>query len=188
LEAPGFKANYVFDHYFGSTFGFNKDAHVLLSIVNKSLALIDTEIISGRWLRMTYDYRLAMVEAQRPWMIGAMMVLALALISFVIAYWENKMKNLETELKLVLEELKPLADEIAAQAKSLTLDSSQTSDLFKKLEPMLENNNPECEDLLESIRAVPGAEELARQIENFNFKAAAETLLILKEKQERKNE
>jgi len=44
---------------------------------------------------------------------------------------------------------------------------------------MLENINPECVNLLDEIRAIPGAEELARQIEDYDFEAAAQTLEIL---------
>jgi CheY-like chemotaxis protein len=95
--------------------------------------------------------------------------------------WENKMNILKTELKLVLEEIKPVA-EGTPQEKSQTLDIEQTTALFKKLEPMLENNNPECMDLLGDIRAVPGADILVQQIENFNFKDAAMTLAELRKK------
>jgi hypothetical protein len=49
---------------------------------------------------------------------------------------------------------------------------------------MLENNNPECVDLLNAIRTVPGAEVLVQQIENFNFDDAVKTLKKLKEKLE----
>jgi predicted component of type VI protein secretion system len=44
---------------------------------------------------------------------------------------------------------------------------------------MLENNNPECVDLLGSLRAVPGAEALVQQIENYNFEEAGRLLTKL---------
>ncbi|MDR3019925.1 MAG: response regulator [Treponema sp.] len=90
--------------------------------------------------------------------------------------WENKMNVLKTELTRVLEEFKPLLNDSAMREKLPALDAKQTLALFEKLEPMLEKINPECIDLLDAVRAVPGAEELARQIENYNFKAAAKTL------------
>jgi hypothetical protein len=62
------------------------------------------------------------------------------------------------------------------------LNAEQTLALFEKLKPMLENDNPECVDLLGSLHAVPGAEDLVQQIENYNFKEAAVTLIALKEK------
>jgi CheY-like chemotaxis protein len=90
--------------------------------------------------------------------------------------WENKMNVLKAELTLVLEEFKPLIDESTEQEKPAAMSVEEALDLFEKLQPMLEKINPECIDLLDAVRAVPGAEELARQIENYNFKDAAQTL------------
>jgi hypothetical protein len=45
---------------------------------------------------------------------------------------------------------------------------------------MLENSNPECVDLLGTIRAVSGTEDLVQQIENYNFKEAAKTIVNLR--------
>ena len=47
---------------------------------------------------------------------------------------------------------------------------------------MLENINPECISLLDEIRAVPGTEALAREIEDYEFEPAVQTLAILKQK------
>jgi CheY-like chemotaxis protein len=100
--------------------------------------------------------------------------------------WDNRMSNLKNELVLVFEELKPLLEDSAEPKQPQILDAEQTMALFEKLEPMLENNNPECVDLLGSVRAVSGAEELVQQMENFNFSAAArlvaETLVELRNK------
>jgi CheY-like chemotaxis protein len=96
--------------------------------------------------------------------------------------WENKMNVLKTELTLVLDEFKLLLDEAAAQEKSQVLDTEQTLALFKKIKTMLENDNPECVDLLGILRTVPGTEDLVQYIENYDFKDAAITLIALKEK------
>jgi mRNA-degrading endonuclease toxin of MazEF toxin-antitoxin module len=92
------------------------------------------------------------------------------------------MNHLKTALTLILEELGPLLDESAAREALAPLDAGQASALFEKLEPMLENVNPECAALLDEIRAVPGADELARQIEDYDFESAAEMLAELKKK------
>jgi HPt (histidine-containing phosphotransfer) domain-containing protein len=99
--------------------------------------------------------------------------------------WEIKMNILKAELTLVLEEFKPLLEETSTQEKPQVLDTEQTLALFEKLMPMLENDNPECVDLLGSIRAVSGAATLVQQIENYKFKEAAQTIVNLKEKFER---
>ena len=41
-ELPNYKANIIFGNGLHSTFGFHKDAAILLSIMDKSLELIDT--------------------------------------------------------------------------------------------------------------------------------------------------
>jgi CheY-like chemotaxis protein len=100
----------------------------------------------------------------------------------IASVWENKMKHLETELTLVLNELKALNRRAAAKAEVKALDDRQIQELLEKLEHMLENINPECVELLDDIRAVPGADELVRQIEDYDFESAALTLAEFKEK------
>jgi len=84
----------------------------------------------------------------------------------------ERMQALEIELNLVMEELEPLLNKIPIEAVSV----QQARELFEKLKPMLESINPECVNLLDEIRAVPETEELARQIEDYHFEAAAQTL------------
>jgi HPt (histidine-containing phosphotransfer) domain-containing protein len=96
--------------------------------------------------------------------------------------WDTKMNALKAELTLVLEEFKPLIDESTEQKKPATMSVEEALVLFEKLQPMLEKINPECIDLLDDVRAVPGAEELVRQMENYDFKSAAKTLVELKNK------
>jgi CheY-like chemotaxis protein len=99
--------------------------------------------------------------------------------------WETKMNTLKIELSIVLDEFKLLMEETTRE-KPQALNTEQTLALFEKLIPMLENDNPECVELLGSIRAVSGTETLVQQIEDYNFKEAArlaaETLVYLKEK------
>jgi len=85
------------------------------------------------------------------------------------------MESLETKLNAVLEELSPLLIKTPTKAVS----EQQARELFRKLKPMLENINPECVNLLDEIRAIPRTEELARQIEDYAFAAAAQTLAVL---------
>jgi HPt (histidine-containing phosphotransfer) domain-containing protein len=95
--------------------------------------------------------------------------------------WEAKMVIVEKELALVLRDLQPLLDEkAAAQVKSL--DNMQIEALFDKLEPMLENINPECMSMLDDLHAIPEASELAALIEDFNFAAAIEELAAVRRK------
>ena len=91
------------------------------------------------------------------------------------------MKILKSELEPVLEELRPLLDEEFAKSKK-TLSFEQALAVFEKLEPLLEDLNSECMNLLDDVRSIAGAEELVRQIEDYEFELAAQTLAGLKKK------
>ena len=95
---------------------------------------------------------------------------------------EYCMNLIKTELESVLEELKPLLDE--PQEELRVLPPEQILILFEQLEPMIENLDPMCIGLLDDIRAVPGSEKLASQIEDYDFKAAAQTFAELKKRME----
>ena len=94
---------------------------------------------------------------------------------------EEGMSLLQIELDFVLEELRPLLDE---QPPVRQMSKEEIQILFGKLEPMIENTNPVCVTLLDDLRSVPGAEELARQIEDYDFKSAARTFDELKKRME----
>jgi len=93
---------------------------------------------------------------------------------------KNDLNILKTELNIVLTDLSPLLDEINTIKAQKTNDIEKVRDILTKLEPMLINKNPECEELLKDIYTIPGAEELANQIDKFNFKQAIEELSRLK--------
>ena len=92
----------------------------------------------------------------------------------------DSMNRLKAELDVVLDELKSLYDESAENGRIENLDAESVRALFERLEPMLENINPECVNLVDEIRSVSGAEELAQQIEDYDFESAARTLTEIK--------
>ncbi|MDR2570239.1 MAG: PAS domain S-box protein [Oscillospiraceae bacterium] len=103
----------------------------------------------------------------------------------IASIWENKLKQLEAELMLVLSEIRPLLrvpGEPEMQVEREPLNDEQTLSLFEVLEPMLESMNTACVDMIDEVRAVRGAEELIQQIEDYDLEAAAETLAELKKK------
>ena len=89
------------------------------------------------------------------------------------------MKTLETELSSTLEEFTLLLEEYKSRPAQESLNTEQVLTLFEKLGQMLEHINPECVNMLDEIRAIPGTEELARQIEDYDFETAARTLAEL---------
>ena len=97
---------------------------------------------------------------------------------------KEEMNILEAELKSVMEKLSVLL----AQAESVIIiktdDAKKILDILARLEPMLENNNPECEDMLDEIKTIPEAEELVKYIDDFDFKQASAELQKLKKEWE----
>jgi len=83
---------------------------------------------------------------------------------------------LEFKLKQVLEKLRPMQEEAAISPVSGDADADKVLTLFEKLKPMLENINPECINLLNDIRSIPGTGELVRHLENYEFEEGARTL------------
>ncbi|MDR3295599.1 MAG: response regulator, partial [Clostridiales Family XIII bacterium] len=96
-EQTGYKANVVFNRSFASTFGFNKNEALLCSVIDKSLLLIDTESISGRWVRKNFDYRMKLVQAQVPWLIGAACLLAVILALFLVIFIRKRREGKRLE-------------------------------------------------------------------------------------------
>ena len=91
---------------------------------------------------------------------------------------ENSLAYLETHLNAVLDELTPLLDENETIMK--TINVTQIMSLLDKLEPMLQKRDMDCQNYLDEIRTIPGAEGLVEQIEDFDFKSAITTLAELK--------
>jgi PAS domain S-box-containing protein len=100
-EIAGYKANTIFDNNFNCFFGFNKDEELLCAIVDKALALIDMEAISGSWTHKTFDYRAKVTKARLPWLIGAtsLSLITLALILVLFFRARNEGKRLEALVK-----------------------------------------------------------------------------------------
>ncbi|MCL2264890.1 MAG: transporter substrate-binding domain-containing protein [Treponema sp.] len=93
-EIAGYKTNLVFNQPIETRFAFNKDEKILKSIIDKSLKLINLDGIIIQWTQKTYDYRVKLAEAQRPWLFGAialtLVVLLLTLLFFLKSRDERK--------------------------------------------------------------------------------------------------
>ncbi|MCL2171388.1 MAG: ATP-binding protein, partial [Defluviitaleaceae bacterium] len=85
LERPGFRANLVLDEIYRVSFALNADHYLLASIVNKALSIINTETISTDWMGRTFDFSVRVLMAQRPWLIGSVVLaICLAIVSFIL--------------------------------------------------------------------------------------------------------
>jgi PAS domain S-box-containing protein len=134
-ERFGYKINVIFDNHFETVFGFHKNETDLCSIVDKALPLIDTESISLNWTYKAYDYRYKLVEAQRPWLIGAI-GLSLVILSLILLLFFRK-RN----------EGKRLAQLVTEKASNLTAILDATPDLIFFKDSKLRHT--ECNKALE---------------------------------------
>jgi len=94
---------------------------------------------------------------------------------------EKQANILESELNSVLERLAPLLIEANVKNRPEAVDAQKAQEIIEKLEPMLIKRKPECMNLLDEIRAIPGADELVRQVEDFEFTRAIDELSKLKQ-------
>ncbi|MDR0315946.1 MAG: transporter substrate-binding domain-containing protein [Treponema sp.] len=114
-EISLFKANFIFNYPYESTFGFHKDQTLLCSIMDKALPLVDTHMITEQWLTKTYDYRIRLMEAQRPWLMGAT-ALSLAVLALILVLFFRNRSEGKRLTKLVEERTKEVRN--ASEAKS----------------------------------------------------------------------
>jgi len=117
-EYPGYKANVVFDRAAESFFGFHKDQAILCSIFNKALIIVDIKSISEQWALKTYDYKGKIAQAQRPWLIGASILLSFVLTLVIIMFIRKR--NEERRLERLVKK-RTVEAEAANQAKTFFL-------------------------------------------------------------------
>ena len=92
---------------------------------------------------------------------------------------EEKLRALKKELTTVLDDLRPLLTKNEAPPNNENLSATQIKNLYTKLEPLLTDKNIKALELLDDIRRIPGAEELARQVDDCDFALASATLTTL---------
>ncbi|MDR0314209.1 MAG: transporter substrate-binding domain-containing protein [Treponema sp.] len=89
-ELPGYKVNLAFNRLAESTFGFNLDEGILAGIIDKTLLLIEVDAISSNWIYKTYNYRSKVLEAQRPWLFGAIGLSLAVLVLILILFYRKR--------------------------------------------------------------------------------------------------
>ena len=130
-EFSDYKANYLFSADFESSFGVNREHAIFCSIVDKALALIDTDRIMEQWQTKTYNYQERRMREQRPWLIGisTLAVCVLALVSVLFIRSRSSGKRLEI---LVRQRTSELESEIIQRkaAENEAKESSKTKSSF----------------------------------------------------------
>ena len=88
--------------------------------------------------------------------------------------------NLETELKIVVDELTAFLEETAMPAETLeALDGMAERRLLERLGPMLRESDAEAMAMVDQLKMIPGSDTLIQQIEDFDYKPALESLTKL---------
>jgi signal transduction histidine kinase/ABC-type amino acid transport substrate-binding protein len=83
-EKLGYMVNIRFNAMEESYFGFNQNEELLASIIRKAQNYIAMDKINGYWTSRMFDYGRKLVEAQRPWLIGAT-ALSLTVLTLITA-------------------------------------------------------------------------------------------------------
>jgi len=106
-EKPGYKANYTFPVFNDTFFGLNKNEVILCSIIDKTLAYINTERISNEWTNRSFDYSRILAEEhsrhanQRALIVSAsaagLLLLMIIVVILVFVNFKIKKSAMEAE-------------------------------------------------------------------------------------------
>jgi len=87
---------------------------------------------------------------------------------------------LKDELDAVLEKLESyLTDD---DVHEILTDETKIREIIDKIEPILMQQSTECMSMMDEIKSLPGAQELAKYVDDFEFKKAIAELSLIKER------
>ena len=92
--------------------------------MDKALSLVDINTITENWRNRTFDYRYKLIEAQRPWLIGASILLLCLIVLLFVLFQRKKSEGLRLE-ELVQMRTAELKDANAAKSKFLATMSHE---------------------------------------------------------------
>jgi signal transduction histidine kinase/CheY-like chemotaxis protein len=128
LETPDFKINILFPQSIESTFGFNINEAVLCSVTDKAMALIDTGAIAARWEHRGFEYRSAMLRAQRPLLITTLFASLFAVALLFVMYFRSRSVNKHLEAAVA-----DRTRELEEQTEAAISASQAKSDFLAKM-------------------------------------------------------
>ena len=92
-----------------------------------------------------------------------------------------QMETLKNELDVAITELSQMIEDVETPVLvNETLDKTTVLQMLDELELLIKDNDIECLTYVNTLRSIPGTEELIRMIENFDIDPALESLAELK--------
>jgi len=150
-EEAGYKLNLILNYPFDSSIGYNKDAVVLKSIIDKTLGIININNISNQWMHKSYDYRHKLAEAQRPWLAGASFLFFFILV--LALFFLRKSRSFGRKLESVVEKR---TSELSYKTSQLQMMLDSIPDLMFCKDNELRYT--QCNKHFENFIGVPEAE------------------------------
>ena len=147
-ENPAYKANFIFNRTYDSSFGFHKDQKLLCSIISKAQRLVNAPAITERWTRKIFDYRSKMARAQIPYLIGLLTLLG-CVLALTLALLQ---RNSQMKKKLQLTVKKRTA-ELEIQSKLAWEASQAKGDFLSRM----------SHEIRTPLNAIMGMAQIARR-------------------------
>ncbi|MDR2184153.1 MAG: response regulator [Treponema sp.] len=135
MERTGYKANLVLRRPYESFFGFGKNEALLCSIVSKAQSLVDVERLVDNWTRRVFDYSGALAKAQKPYLIGASLLLVMVLILLMAMLIRRRQEaaRLEWEVEQRTRELRERSRELEIQTEAAQVASRAKSEFLARM-------------------------------------------------------
>lgn len=155
MELTGYKANLILHRPYASTFGFNKDETLLCSIISKAGHFVKSESITNNWLWKVFDYSKALAQAQRPYLIGALIlfIIILILLSFMLFKNSQIAIKLETTVQDRTRELEERTQELEIQTDAAKVASQAKGEFLAKI----------SHEIRTPLNAIIGMTEIAKR-------------------------
>ncbi|GHV14057.1 hypothetical protein FACS1894219_09650 [Clostridia bacterium] len=162
LEKTGFKANLILHRPYDSPFGASQDDVILMSIINKTMDFIDSEKAVSDWTRRVFDYSSSLAQAQRPFLIGAVVLAFVVLILLLLLLTRSRAISLKLEraVKERTKELEERSKELEIQTDNAKVASQAKGEFLARM----------SHEIRTPLNAVMGMTEIARRAANIEKK------------------